>query len=79
MIDPEIYEQIINDVLDSIQEMRESEDYDEDTLEGLEWRLKAPEGEQNGNYFCCIRCNTIASNYVCNRCQSVCKSCRNIQ
>ena len=45
MIDPEIYEQIINDVLDNIQEMRESGDYDEDTLEGLEWRLKAPEGE----------------------------------
>jgi hypothetical protein len=43
MIDKDIYEQIINDVLDNIQEMRESKDYDENTLEGLEWRLKPAE------------------------------------
>lgn len=42
-IDPQAYEAIINDVLDTIQEMRESGDYDENTLETLEWKLKAPE------------------------------------
>jgi hypothetical protein len=43
MIDSEIYEAIISDVLDTISEMRESGDYDEDTLETLEWRLSKPE------------------------------------
>lgn len=42
MIDPKIYEQIIADVLDNIAEMRASGDYDEETLEGLEWRLSPP-------------------------------------
>jgi len=46
VIDPEIYESIINDVLDTIVEMRSTGDYDEDTLETLEWRLSKPkEGE----------------------------------
>jgi hypothetical protein len=42
MIDSEIYEQIISDVLDTIAEMRSTGDYDEDTLETLEWRLSKP-------------------------------------
>jgi hypothetical protein len=45
MIDPKIYEAIIKDVLSNIQEMRESGDYDENTLEGLEWRLSPPKEE----------------------------------
>jgi hypothetical protein len=45
MIDPIIYEQVINDILGTIAEMRESGDYDEDTLETLEWRLSAPTRE----------------------------------
>lgn len=43
MIDPVIYEQIIDDVLDTIKEMRISGDYDENTLETLEWKLSKPE------------------------------------
>lgn len=39
MIDSKIYESIIDDVLDCIAEMRLTGDYDEDTLETLEWRL----------------------------------------
>lgn len=42
-IDPQAYEATIVLVLDTIQEMRESGDYDENTLETLEWKLKAPE------------------------------------
>jgi hypothetical protein len=41
-ISPEIYEEIINDVLDVVAEMRKSGDYDEETLETIEWRLSAP-------------------------------------
>lgn len=44
-IDPVVYEQIISDVLDNIAEMRASGDYDEETLEGLEWRLSPPKPE----------------------------------
>lgn len=36
------YEDIIADVLDTIAEMRESGDYDENTLETLEWKLSPP-------------------------------------
>ena len=36
------YEQIIADVLDTIKEMRVSGDYDENTLETLEWKLSKP-------------------------------------
>ena len=43
MIDPEVYEQIISDVLDTISEMRESGDYDDNTLETLAWKLSKPE------------------------------------
>lgn len=46
MIDSEIYEQIISDVLDTIAEMRVSGDYDEDTLETLEWKLSPPTQQQ---------------------------------
>jgi hypothetical protein len=47
MVDPEVYEQIISDVLDTIAEMRISGDYDEDTLETLKWRLSKPsEGDK---------------------------------
>jgi hypothetical protein len=44
MIKPAIYDQIINDVLDTIAEMRISGDYDENTLETLEYKLSAPTG-----------------------------------
>jgi hypothetical protein len=46
MIDPEIYEAIINDVLDTIADMRKSGDYDENTLETLEWKLSAPKASE---------------------------------
>lgn len=46
MIDPKIYEAIIDDVLDTIADMRKSGDYDEDTLETLEWKLSAPKENQ---------------------------------
>jgi hypothetical protein len=36
------FESIISDVLENIQEMRESGDYDEETLEALEWRIAPP-------------------------------------
>jgi hypothetical protein len=39
MVDSEIYESIIADVLDTIAEMRSTGDYDENTLETLEWKL----------------------------------------
>jgi hypothetical protein len=42
MIDSETYEAIINDILDTIAEMRSTGDYDEDTLETLEWKLSKP-------------------------------------
>lgn len=48
-IAPEIYEKVISDILDTISEMRDAGDYDENTLETLEWRISAPtqEGEPN--------------------------------
>lgn len=42
MIDPTIYEKVITDVLDTIAEMRGTGDYDENTLETLEWKLAPP-------------------------------------
>lgn len=36
------YEDVINEVLDTIADMRKSGDYDEDTLETLEWKLSPP-------------------------------------
>jgi len=39
MIDSVTYEAVIADVLDTISEMRETGDFDENTLETLEWRL----------------------------------------
>jgi hypothetical protein len=45
MIDSEIYESIIDDILDTIAEMRSTGDYDEDTLETLEWKLSKPTEE----------------------------------
>lgn len=44
-IDPVIYEKVISDILDSISEMRDSGDYDENTLETLEWRISPPTQE----------------------------------
>jgi hypothetical protein len=41
-IPSEDYEQAIRDVLNSIEEMRH-DGYDEETLEGLEWRISPPE------------------------------------
>jgi hypothetical protein len=45
MIDSNIYESIIDDILDTIAEMRSTGDYDEDTLETLEWKLSKPTEE----------------------------------
>jgi hypothetical protein len=39
------YEKTINDVLDTIGEMRSTGDYDENTLETLEWKLSPPKPE----------------------------------
>lgn len=36
------YESFVSDVLDTIAEMRSTGDYDENTLETLEWKLSAP-------------------------------------
>lgn len=41
------YESVIADVLDIIQEMRESGDYDENTLETLEWRITPPKESED--------------------------------
>lgn len=41
------YESVIADVLDTIQEMRESGDYDENTLETLEWRITPPKESED--------------------------------
>jgi hypothetical protein len=41
------YEQIIEGVLDTIAEMRESGDYDENTLETLEWKLAKPSNKES--------------------------------
>lgn len=52
------YELAIKDVLNSIAEMREDGDYDEDTLEALEWRISPPKecshdyGVEKGISFC---------------------------
>jgi hypothetical protein len=43
MIDSIVYEQIISDILDTIDEMRLSGDYDEETLDTLEWKLSSVE------------------------------------
>jgi hypothetical protein len=45
-VDPVVYEKVISDVLDTIAEMREAGDYDENTLETLEWRLSPPKNEE---------------------------------
>lgn len=42
----EFYEQIIADVLDTIAEMRSTGDFDENTLETLEWKLSPPKPEE---------------------------------
>lgn len=36
------YESIIKDILEVIAEMRVSGDYDENTLETIEWRISPP-------------------------------------
>jgi hypothetical protein len=47
MITSPEYEKAITDVLGTIAEMRDSGDYDEDTLETLEWRVSPPkEGDR---------------------------------
>lgn len=43
----EPYEAVIKDVLDTISEMRDTGDYDENTLETLEWKLSKPTKENN--------------------------------
>jgi hypothetical protein len=45
-VDPVVYEKVISDVLGTIAEMREAGDYDEDTLETLEWKLSPPKNEE---------------------------------
>ena len=39
------YDYFTKNLLDTIAEMRSTGDYDEETLEGIEWRIKMPEGE----------------------------------
>jgi hypothetical protein len=39
------YDYFTKNLLDTIAEMRSTGDYDEDTLEGIEWRIKMPDGE----------------------------------
>ena len=41
----EFYQEIMESVLDTIAEMRIAGDYDENTLETLEWKLSTPKGE----------------------------------
>lgn len=44
-VEPEVYEKVIADILDTISEMRSTGDFDENTLETLEWRISAPDKE----------------------------------
>jgi hypothetical protein len=44
---PEEYESVISDILDTIAEMRSTGDYDENTLETLEWKLSPPKEGDN--------------------------------
>lgn len=41
------YEEFVSDVLDTISEMRSTGDYDENTLETLEWKLSPPTAEES--------------------------------
>ena len=41
------YEEVIDDILDSISEMRLTGDYDENTLETIEWRISKPKEDTN--------------------------------
>ena len=45
-VDPVVYEKVISDVLDTIAEMRLAGDFDENTLETLEWKLSPPKNEE---------------------------------
>ena len=56
MIDRSVYEAVIKDVLDAIAEMRSTGDYDENTLESLEWRLSPPAEEV------CSECGHVHDN-----------------
>lgn len=37
------YEKFVDEMLDIIEEMRSTGDFDENTLETLEWRISRPE------------------------------------
>jgi hypothetical protein len=39
------YDHLVKNLLDSISEMRSTGDYDDETLEAIEWRFSHPEGE----------------------------------
>ena len=39
------YDYLVKNLLDSISEMRSTGDYDDETLEAIEWRFSHPEGE----------------------------------
>jgi len=39
------YDQLVKNLLDTISEMRSTGDYDDETLEAIEWKFSMPEGE----------------------------------
>jgi hypothetical protein len=39
------YDQLVKNLLDTISEMRSTGDYDDETLEAIEWKFSNPEGE----------------------------------
>lgn len=43
----EFYEEVVSDILDIISEMRITGDFDENTLETLEWRISPPKESDN--------------------------------
>jgi len=40
------YDQLVKNLLDTISEMRSAGDYDDETLEAIEWKFSMPEGEE---------------------------------
>lgn len=60
----EDYELAIKDVLNSIAEMRQEGEYDEDTLEGLDWRISPPRECQCQN----LDDDLLEQGYTCYNC-----------
>lgn len=55
------YESFVSDVLDTIAEMRSTGDFDENTLETLEWKLSPPTGEDLDKCRLGCECETTIS------------------